>query len=236
MQLKRHLVDKTAPLFCVFNSLKNPEFEFLSMFQRTWPVNALFFREEDPRWFLDSTQDICEAIREVEHSGLFCCGHSSGGSTAIRIGGATGAEAVLAFSPQSSLSPAENAGAAWLPELVALGSELDIVASARMTRCTAVYSAMCSPVDALHRDRFKAAGTVRILEYDSRRPEFAHRVPWEMMLREETCPFFEEVFPCLAQRPGGRLAGHGLDRDEHDGGVLRAVTEFVAHAAAPTPV
>ncbi|HEV8397064.1 MAG TPA: hypothetical protein VGQ37_22435 [Vicinamibacterales bacterium] len=199
MQVKRHLVGDSAPLFCVFNSLKNPEFEFLSMFEHAWPVNALFFREEQPGWFLDFTQDICEAIRGVTHSGLFCCGHSSGGSTAIRIGALVGADAVLAFSPQSSLSPSLNPGAAWLPELVALASELDIVGSAGATNCTVVFSTKCSPVDALHRDRFKAAGLARVLEYDSQRPQYCHRIPWEMKERGETRRFFEEVFPCLAR-------------------------------------
>lgn len=198
MQIKRHLVGHSAPLFCVFNSLKNPEFEFMAMFEHAWPVNALFFRQEQPGWFLEFTQDICEAIAGVRHAGLYCCGHSSGGSTALRIGPLVGADAVLAFSPQSSLSPALNRGAAWLPELEALDSELDIAASSGSGACTVVYSTKCSPVDALHRDRFRAAGRVRVLEYDSQRPEYCHRIPWEMKERGETRHFFEEVFPCLS--------------------------------------
>jgi hypothetical protein len=199
MQVKAHVVDGAAPLFCVFNSLKNPEFEFEAMFVHNWRVNALFFRDSEPRWFLDCTEAICEAIRGVEHSTVYCCGHSSGGSTAIRIGGLLEARAVLAFSPQSSLSPSLNADAVWLPELLALGSDLDIVSSAGRTNCTVVYSALPSSVDARHRDRFKAAGNARLIEYDTQRPEYCHRVPWEMKERGETRGFFEDVFPCLTR-------------------------------------
>jgi hypothetical protein len=197
LQVKSHLVGKAAPLFCVFNSLKNPEFEFHSMFVNAWPVNALFFRQEEPRWFLDSTDAIIDAIQQVEHSGLFCCGHSSGGSTAIRIGAAAQARGVLAFSPQSSLSPAMNTGAPWLPALVSLGSELDIAASSGATACTVVYSKTCAAFDAVHRDRFKTTGAATMIEYDSQRPEYSHRVPWEMKERGETRAFFEGVFACL---------------------------------------
>ena len=199
MQIQRHLVGAGAPLFCVFNSLKNPEFEFKAMFEHAWPVNALFFRQERPGWFLEHTDEIVAAIRGVEHLRLFCCGHSSGGATAIRIGALVAAEAVLAFSPQSSLSPRLNPGAAWLSELEALGSDLDIAASGGDTACTVVFSTKCSPVDALHRDRFRAAGRARVVEYDSQRPEYCRRIPWEMKERGETRRFFEEVFPCLSQ-------------------------------------
>ncbi len=75
MQIQRHLVGAGAPLFCVFNSLKNPEFEFKAMFEHAWPVNALFFRQERPGWFLEHTDEIVAAIRGVEHHRLFCCGH-----------------------------------------------------------------------------------------------------------------------------------------------------------------
>ena len=205
MEYTQRILDPRQPTLIVFNSLRNDKYEFRDMIAGTWRVNFLCFKDCNSNWFRAEEAELLEIVRglAVDRTLFFCCGHSSGGATAIKIGSIINAVKVLAFAPQSSLALELNEGAGWESHLRRLNSTFDYVEFVRGHTQNTRYKIIYCPrraLDLIHAVRYSALPGVDIEAFEVANPEYEHRIPWELKRLGMTRRFFEKEFPILEAR------------------------------------
>ncbi len=211
MEYIKRILDPQLPTLLVFNSLRNDKFEFLGMIAGTWRVNSVCFKENNANWFRAEEPELLEIINGlgVDRNSLYCCGHSSGGATAIKVGCLLNVVKVLAFAPQSSLAVDLNRNSGWESEARRLDSTFDYVAflqaHTRDTRYKVIYCPRRA-VDQVHASRYAAISSVEIEAFEVANTEYEHRIPWELKRLGMTRAFFEREFPILKQHAYARIS------------------------------
>jgi glycosyltransferase involved in cell wall biosynthesis/Tfp pilus assembly protein PilF len=206
----KRILDPQLPTLVVFNSLRNSKYEFLDMIAATWRVNFICFKDRNSNWFQAEEPEILEILNRlgVDRKTLFCCGHSSGGATAMKLGCLLRANKVLAFAPQSSLELELNRDSGWEREIQSLNSTFDYVAFVREHTRDTRYKVVYCPrraVDETHARRCGMIPAVELESFEVLNPEYEHRIPWELKQRGMTRDFFEKEFPVLKEHAYGRV-------------------------------
>ena len=196
--------DSSESMFCVFNSLANPEWEFLDMFKYNWDCSTLFIRQPHDKcdWYLSEQQYIVDLINSYSRDrDLYLVGHSAGGSASIYYSNkVNNVVKVLGFSAQSSTAIRYNLNAPWLKYLVNQSvPDVDYVKIVNRSKIpiTILFDTInCKQFDQLHIKRFQDK-KVEITDYRVNNLEFAHRIPWDMKENGNTRWFFKQIFNIL---------------------------------------
>jgi hypothetical protein len=194
----------SGSMFCIFNSLANPEWEFLNMFKNNWNCSALFIKQVVGvcDWYLSEQQYIVDLINSyTKGRDLYLVGHSAGGSASIYYANKiSNVVKVLGFSVQSSTAIRYNVDAPWVKYLISQSvPEVDYVniASESKVPITILFDKLnCKKFDQLHIKRFQDK-KVEITDYRVNNSEFAHRIPWDMKETGITRKVFEQIFNIL---------------------------------------
>lgn len=119
-----HITEGKKPLFVAFGGIAQqlhmPPFEFKNFLTSNFgDVNFIFIRDMEQAWYFNgisglstnfdtNVEGIKKLIDDVEHSKVIFIGNSMGGYASILYGSLLNVDHILAFAPQTFISPAKR--------------------------------------------------------------------------------------------------------------------------------